>query len=313
MGVDRVDRIRTDSPVGEDRREITRDIADFWDKTSRAWQTIWGPHIHHGFFETHDETPVEAQEKLIEKLLALLEISGRDTILDVGCGVGGSSLYLAKKYDARVVGVTLSRTQVDIATRAAGKERIDNVYFRLDDALSLESVPDNSIDLVWSLESCEQFYDKALFIQQAFRVLKPGGRLMLATWCSDADEYQGVQARQYRKLCISLQLPYMPTIAHYAHIIARQGFTVDQAFDWSKHVRETWRVGQDSLRAYSLFQIFRMSGWRGLLFKNQAKMMQEAFDTGRARYGVFLGRKPLATARPILYDRTRPSADSCSG
>jgi len=287
-----METVRTDRPVTLDRVRITREIADFWNKTSSAWQTIWGPHIHHGYFEHNRETPVEAQEKLIEKLLALLEVPPQADILDVGCGLGGSSLYLAKKYRAAVTGVTLSQKQVDIAAGLARKGRIENVVFKVEDALSLASFDGNSFDVVWSLESCEQFYDKQMFIQQAFRVLRPGGRLMLATWCSGADEYAGLQAKQYRKLCVSLQLPYMPTIDCYAKLLQRQGFIVRQNADWSANVKETWAVGLASLRAYSFLDIFRMSGWRGLLFARQGKLMREAFDQQRVRYGVLLADKP---------------------
>ena len=286
-----METIRTDRPITHDRLKITREIADFWNKTSKAWQTIWGPHIHHGYFEHHRETPVEAQEKLIEKLLALLEISPQDQILDVGCGMGGTSLYLAKKYRATVTGITLSQNQVDMATQLARKDRVENVSFKVEDALSLASFPDSSFDIVWSLESCEQFYDKQMFIQQAFRVLKPGGRLMLATWCSGADEYAGLQAKQYRKLCVALQLPYMPTIDCYAKLLQRQGFIVSQRLDWSTHVKETWAVGLASLKSFSFLKVFKMSGWRGLLFGRQGKLMEEAFNQQRVKYGVFLAGK----------------------
>jgi tocopherol O-methyltransferase len=286
-----METIKTDSPIPHDRLKITREIADFWNKTSKAWQTIWGPHIHHGYFESHRETPVEAQEKLIEKLLVPLEISPQDKILDVGCGMGGSSLYLAKKYRATVTGITLSQKQVDMATQLAKEASIENVNFKVEDALSLESFSDNSFDIVWSLESCEQFYDKQRFIQQAFRVLKPGGRLMLATWCSGADEYAGSQAEQYRKLCAALQLPYMPTIDCYAHLLQQQGFIIGHKLDWSTHVKQTWAVGLASLRSYSFLKIFRMSGWRGLLFARQGKLMQEAFNQQRVTYGVFFAGK----------------------
>jgi tocopherol O-methyltransferase len=286
-----METVRTDRSIARDRLKVTREIADFWNKTSTAWQTIWGPHIHHGYFEDHGETPVEAQEKLIEKLLAPLEISAQDEILDVGCGTGGSSLYLASKYGATVTGITLSQKQVDMATQLAMKARLENVSFKVEDALSLTSFCNQSFSVVWSLESCEQFYDKQMFIQQAFRVLKPGGRLMLATWCSGADEYAGLQAKQYRKLCVSLQLPYMPTIDCYARLLQRQGFVVDQALDWSTNVKETWAVGLASLRTYSFLRIFKMSGWRGLRFARQGKLMQEAFSQERVRYGVFFANK----------------------
>lgn len=290
-----MEQIRTDRPITRDRLKITRNIADFWDKTSRGWQAVWGPHIHHGYFD-HGETPVEAQEKLIEKLLALIEISPEQEILDVGCGMGGTSIYLAKKYGARVTGITLSQKQVDMASHLAADEQIENVSFKVEDALSLASFPDNAFDIVWSLESCEQFYDKELFFQQAFRVLRPGGKFILATWCSDADEYEGLQAKKYQELCVGLQLPYMPTINRYVQLLTQEGFIVDQMLDWSVNVKDTWEVGLASLRAYSFLSIFKLAGWRGLLFRKQGKLMQEAFSQHRVRYGVFVIKKAKIAA-----------------
>ena len=286
------ENIETSIPVIENRLKLTHEIARFWDKTSEAVRTIWGPHIHHGYFETNRETPLEAQEKLIEKLTALIKISAHDKILDAGCGMGGSSLYLAKKYQAEVTGITLSQKQMEIAAQSARKEGVKNVSFKVEDALSMASFPDNTFDVVWSLESCEQFYDKSLFIRQAFRVLKPGGQLMLATWCSGADKYEGIQARIYRKFCVIWQVPYMPTINHYTKLLQQQGFTVGQVLNWSSHVVKTWEIGLENLRSYPLFKIFRMSGWRGLVFRKQVKIMQAGFDQQMVEYGVFSAGKP---------------------
>jgi tocopherol O-methyltransferase len=283
--------VRTDRPVLPSRTDITREIAVFWNKTSEGFRMAWGPHIHHGYFEEPLETSISAQEKLIEKLVALLDISPGNKILDAGCGMGGSSLYLAKKYNVIVAGVSLSQRQVDIASQLAKKDGVKNVLFKVEDALSLASFPDNEFDIVWSLESCEQFYDKKLFIQQAFRVLKPGGNLMLATWCSGADEYEGLEAKKYKKLCTAFQLPYMPTINRYTQLLEQQGFVCRHILNWSDKVGKSWKIGLAALKWRSLFKIFQLSGWRGLLFMKNAKLMQHGFDDGQVEYGVFVARK----------------------
>ena len=138
--------------------------------------------------------------------------------------MGGTSIYLANKYQAIVTGITLSQKQVDLATQQAHSIKIQNVEFKIEDALSLASMANNSFDIIWSLESCEQFYDKHLFIQQAHRVLKPGGKLMLATWCSDKDEYINEFAKKYQQLCNAFDLPYMPTIKYYHELLNIKGF-----------------------------------------------------------------------------------------
>jgi tocopherol O-methyltransferase len=287
-----METMKTDRPLFKNRGKITRDIAIFWNHLSEGFREVWGPHIHHGYFEHSSELPLAAQEKLIEKLIHLLTISPQNKILDVGCGMGGSSLYLAKKFNAQITGISLSQRQVDMATEAAKQEKLRGLTFKVEDALSLASFPDNEFDVVWSLESCEQFYDKELFIQQAFRVLKPGGDLMLATWCSGAEEYEGLEAKKYQKLCTAFQLPYMPTINRYVQILQRCGFAVMQNLNWSSQVKKSWDMGLTRLNAYSLVKIFKISGWRGVLFARNAKLMKYGFEDGMIEYGVLVARKP---------------------
>ncbi len=286
-------KIKTNSPLLSDRAKITQTIANFWNQISEGWRMVWGPHIHHGYYENNNVlSPLEAQEKLIEKLAEIVDIMPHTKILDAGCGMGGSSLYLAKKYQATVIGITLSDKQVAIATQQAKLENIKHVTFQIEDALSLASFSDNSFDVIWSLESCEQFYDKNLFIKQAFRVLKPNGKLLLATWCSDRDEYEGQLAKKYKKLCQAFDLPYMPSIERYRVLLEKQNFIVKEICDWSTKVAKSWDIGVSLVSAYSFLKILKIAGWRGFRFAKQIKLMQEAFHQQWVRYGVFLAVKP---------------------
>jgi tocopherol O-methyltransferase len=284
--------MKTDIPLFSDRKKMTRKIADFWNKTTEGWRTVWGPHIHHGYYENNIVlTPLKAQEKLIEKLIELLDLTKDMHILDVGCGMGGSSIYLAKNYHVNVTGISLSKKQIDIALQEAQECHLENVIFKIEDALALDSFEANSFNIVWSLESCEQFYDKELFIKQAFRVLKPGGQLILATWCSDRDEYQDQEAKKYYKLCKVFDLPYMPTLTHYCMLLEKQNFAIRECLDWSTHVKNSWEIGISIINTYSLFKGLKLVGWRGVRFAKQIKLMQEAFHQGRVKYGVFVATK----------------------
>jgi tocopherol O-methyltransferase len=279
-------KIKTNCSIMNDRSKITRTISHFWDQISEGWREIWGPHIHHGYYENDQQiTPLQAQEKLIEKLTDNLLIQAQDAILDVGCGMGGSSLHLAKHHQATVTGITLSPKQVLIATNQAKAENIQNVSFKIEDALFLKTFADNSFDIVWSLESCEQFYNKKLFLQEAYRVLKPGGKLMLATWCSSQEEFVGKEVSQYQKLCYAFDVPYMPTIRHYEELLGQVGYKTEQALDWTSHVAKSWDIGVSLVSACSLLRLLKLSGLRGLRFARQIKMMRDAFHQQRVKYG----------------------------
>ncbi len=287
-------KIKTYQPIISDRQKLTRLVADFWNRTTESWTVIWGPHFHHGYYEPDlSISRLEAQENLIDKLTELLTINPNMSILDVGCGIGGSSIYLATHHHVNVTGVTLSEKQVSMAKQSAQTNKINSVTFKLEDALALDSIANDSFDIVWSLESCEQFYDKHLFLRQAYRVLKPGGHCMIATWCSDRDEYEGAHARDYRTLCQVFDLPYMPTMDYYHHQLEMCGFQLLKQVDWSQHVMKSWDIGLSLLSVYNLFQLFKMGGLRGLRLAKQVKLMRDAFYQNRVRYGVFIAKKPM--------------------
>lgn len=287
-------KIKTDQCLMNDRAKITQIISEFWDNTSEGWLKVWGPHIHHGYYENnHTGTPEQAQEKTMDKLAHMVGIKANDDVLDVGCGMGGTSLYLAKKYRANVTGITISPKQVEIATSRAESNEVKNVNFRVEDALSLKCFANDSFDVIWSLESCEQFYDKSLFLQQAFRVLRPGGKLMLATWCSDRDEFEGKLAKKYQNLCEVFSLPYMPTIEYYRALLEIRGFVVDKKQDWSIYVMKSWDEGMQKITAKGFFEILRIGGWQGWRFAKKIKLMRDAFYDQTVRYGVFIATKPL--------------------
>jgi tocopherol O-methyltransferase len=90
-------------------------IRDLYDRTSPYYQSLWGAHIHHGYWISGEETKETAQNQLIEHVARAAGLGPGCKILDVGCGFGGSSIYLAKKYGAEATGITISPIQVEMA------------------------------------------------------------------------------------------------------------------------------------------------------------------------------------------------------
>mgnify|MGYP001802290598 CR=1 FL=1 len=122
-------------------------------------------------------------------------------ILDVGCGIGGTTRILAQKFpDAEVIGITLSSSQVRRGTELAKEKGIENVTFKVMDALAMEFEGDQ-FDLVWGCESGEHMPDKQKYVEEMIRVLKPGGRIAVATWCQkECDAFTPEETEQLRFL-----------------------------------------------------------------------------------------------------------------
>src|SRR5215831_14618262 len=90
-------------------------IREHYDRISPYYRALWGEHIHHGYWIRGDESKETAQIQLIEHLAQAAAIPGGAKILDVGCGFGASSIYLARKYGAEATGITISQVQVEMA------------------------------------------------------------------------------------------------------------------------------------------------------------------------------------------------------
>src|SRR5438105_12067042 len=172
-------------------------IRKHYDQLSILYRTFWGHHIHHGLWECA-RTAKDAQVALIERLVAIANVERRSHVLDVGCGLGGSSVWLARNLECSVVGLTISPVQLRMAKRRASRERlIPQVQFRLEDANLLNY--ENSFDCIWIIECSEHLFDKADFFRRTAAALRPGGVLALCAWLvSDhplADSALGVIAR----------------------------------------------------------------------------------------------------------------------
>jgi tocopherol O-methyltransferase len=169
-----------------------RKIVEHYDFVSPYYQSLWGEHLHHGYWIRGDESKELAQLQLTEHLAELANVQTGSAVLDIGCGFGGSSLYLAKKYQASATGITISPVQVEMATQAATAAQLD-ARFLLMDAEALDFP--QQFDLLWSVESISHYHDHRSFFANAVQFLKPGGVFALTDWF----KRPGLSAAQKRR------------------------------------------------------------------------------------------------------------------
>src|SRR5262245_65258028 len=113
------------------------------------------------------------------RLAQLAQIDGSNRVLDVGCGIGGPSRYLASNFGCQVTGLDFTAEFIALAAMLAQRTRLaDKVSYRQGDALDLPFA-DASFDLVWSQNSAMNIADPDRLYGELRRVLGPGGRLAL--------------------------------------------------------------------------------------------------------------------------------------
>ncbi|MDX2231994.1 MAG: methyltransferase domain-containing protein [Leptolyngbyaceae cyanobacterium bins.349] len=276
---------------------LNQQIQEFYDASSGLWEQIWGEHMHHGYYGADGSIRKErrqAQIDLIEELLSWANVQQASEILDVGCGIGGSSLYLAAKFRAAATGITLSPTQAARATERARTAGLGAfTRFQVADALNMPFA-DDAFDFVWSLESGEHMPDKPKFMQELCRVLKPGGKLLMVTWCHrpidqrplTKDEQQHLQ-EIYRVYC----LPYVISLPEYEQIARSLPLQNIQTADWSSAVAPFWDMVIDSAFTPAAIVGLLFSGWKTIEAAISLNLMKTGYESGLIRFGLLSATK----------------------
>jgi tocopherol O-methyltransferase len=276
---------------------LQQQIQQFYDASSGLWEQVWGEHMHHGYYGatgTERKERRQAQIDLIEELLSWAEIRQVDRLLDVGCGIGGSSLYLAQKFQAEAIGITLSPVQAARATERAAAAGLNHAAsFQVADALAMPFA-DESFDFVWSLESGEHMPDKVKFLQECHRVLKPGGTFLMATWCHRPIDVQPLTpdeqkhlAEIYRVYC----LPHVISLPAYEEIARSIAFQNIRTADWSSAVAPFWDVVIDSALTPSALLGLLRSGWTTIQAALSLGLMRRGYQRGLIEFGLLHATK----------------------
>jgi tocopherol O-methyltransferase len=294
---------------------LYQQIQQFYDASSGLWETVWGEHMHHGYYGVDGREQKErrqAQIDLIEALLSWAGVSSAERILDVGCGIGGSSLYLAEKFGAIATGITLSPVQANRATEraaAAGMGPGESpaaeargssamAQFQVANALAMPFA-DQSFDFVWSLESGEHMPDKTQFMRECHRVLKPGGTFLMVTWCHRPTDRRALTADEnallaeiYRVYC----LPYVISLPEYGAIAQHLNFQNIRIADWSTAVAPFWDFVIDSALTPAALLGLVQSGWTTIQAALSLGLMQRGYQTGLIQFGLLCGHRESVTS-----------------
>lgn len=231
------------------------DIASHYQQVGKAWHLIMGDCQHFGFHDKPEalKLPIadrkalnKASQQLIAALLdfAQLEqvkkpIDASSTILDVGCGQGGSEFYLYRRYQAKLTGIALSENEIVQARQKAQARGLqEKLHFVCADGQD-NGLPDKHFSHLIMLESSLLIPDKAQLFSENFRVLKSGGVLLL---CDQIKRHapSPKQMYQYGKHFEALQLCFGETrtepLETYQSLLQQQGFINIRTKDVSSEV-----------------------------------------------------------------------------
>lgn len=224
-------------------------IADYYNNNTRLFLGLGGSGdvaaIHRAIWAAGVTNKAEAFNYLnvcvanaLQPCLQLTEGS-QARLLDLGCGVGGTSTWLAQALDANVTGITISSEQQKIATQRAKHLGFENqVQFVQGDFAAMPEM--DASDAAFAIESFVHASDAGDFFSMAARLVKPGGRLVI---CDDFLSPQ-INAREkadadawIRRFQRGWHLNNLVTVDQAVAAASHQGFDLLESHDLSAHTR----------------------------------------------------------------------------
>ncbi|MFK4107463.1 methyltransferase domain-containing protein [Streptomyces sp. NPDC002176] len=264
------------------------DVGTFYDRHTDVYDHALGGNIHVGYWEddADDSSMREATDRLTDLVTERLAPAEGQHLLDVGCGHGSTAARIIARHAVQITGISVSDYQVDLASsRPLPPTLPGRATFRLADAME-NPFEDGTFDGAYAIESLMHMKDKKAALGHIARVLRPGGRLVIAEH-SLAGELAGPDAS--RMADAYAYFKFSLTTDMYGELLREAGLEVVDHTDITENVQ----------RCYGSM----ISGWRDAADNSSGETSREwaaaadlghwfFFDVPELRYGLLTAVRP---------------------
>ena len=254
--------------------------------------------MHFGFWENKTRSMLEAQENENRYVYEKLRPLKQDVILDAGCGVGGVAIYLAKNYGLAIEAITISSGQIKRAERFVSKHGIGGgtIVFSKQDYHATNFTKEH-FDKIYSVEAADAANPVEKFLEEMFRLLKPGGKLLIldAFLAKSREAFPKHEREVLDALCHSWALPDPHTRDYWMNAMKDVGFEKIEAENLTAKVLRTARrmryIGRGVFPIYSFLHQLHFLNRSHYANAVAALAQGELFEKGYLEYHSMLATK----------------------
>jgi tocopherol O-methyltransferase len=274
------------------KASVREKVQRFYDLGSPYYYKIYGEHIHDGYYVTGRESKEEAQENLIRLLVEKARIKRGARILDVGCGMGGSSIWLAENLGAVTVGITISPVQVEMAKKLAQDRGVKSSFLLMDAEKMLLT---GSYDVIWAVAVLSHLRNQGNFLRSATKLLNKRGKFIIFDWMVDEDVVDWLNDWYIKLVFEGMLLSSLYPISTYLTWFIKYGYRITYSEDITDHTIKTWDDALSVIKepavwklAYKVTSEERRELRR---FLKSIRPMKLAMQQGKLKSGVIVAEK----------------------
>jgi len=309
-------------------RAIQHRVRSYFEDTTKDYLKYYGTrkhqHMHYGFDRDlpKGSSPTGRMTRYLAKIAGLLPAdaarpaSAAPKVLDAGCGMGGSSILLARETGAWCVGINLVELHAHLATAfaladaakwgtpaetpfgitpaPAGLARTPARFVAND--YTTPAFKPGSFDVIWALESFCYAPDKAAWVRGMAPLLKPGGRLVIADGFSGREPATAAEAKSFAYFLKGWAVPHFCSFADVEAAARAAGLTVTHTEDITPDVLpHAWKIFRLGPLIVPWRLLLRALGLVGDEKLHNARAIYHQYPTlkkGIWRYGAFCFTKP---------------------
>lgn len=227
-----IDEIETEAEEEQPKGDFMEEVYSNTVETARTYYnsndadnfyaTIWGGEdIHIGMYLSDNDTIFDASHRTVEKMTSLLtNLKADHSVLDLGAGYGGSARHLAKTINCQVDCLNLSEVQNKRNRKLNHEQKVSNKINVIDGSFEAVPAKENQYEVVWSQDAILHSGNRRKVLEEARRVLKPGGEFIFTDPMQSDDCPDGVLKPVYDRI----HLDSLGSVQFYRENLAELGF-----------------------------------------------------------------------------------------
>ena len=282
------------------KNQSLQDVVDYYDKTTFDYKYLWANKenlaMHFGHYDQNVAKHALALSNTNNVISKEVNIQSGEKILDAGSGMGGSCFWLAKNLDVQVTGITLSEKQVDFCNKKAAKLQLNHkVDFQYADFCNTP-FEDETFDVVWACESFCHAFKGADFYKEAFRILKPKGRIIIADYIKTAEKVNFEEEKLISEWFSGWAMSTFLTQKEHLEIATSVGFQETKVKNYTSSVKVSTRNVHHRaafyLRFGKLLTFLKLRSETELKHQIACIKQYEALEKNLWFYGIVSAEKP---------------------